>query len=140
MLPFWSRILKLTMHEKTDIDPRSHDPAKLPVSDIDLALAEGVCRRLSNALLVMLGSEDKIAALEADQATEDQREKAQESVEEHRDLLKRLVLGMTVVGPITGSVERDMGVVTELGTRTWDRILNPAASDDVAERPEAIEA
>jgi hypothetical protein len=127
LLRFWSRVLKLTIHEKTSIDPRSHDPAKRPVSEIDMALIEGVTRKLSTAKNALPGDEAAIAKFEEAHSTEAERTAAHASVEEHRDFLKRLVLGLPIVAPITGSVDRDMGVLTELATRTWDQIANPAA-------------
>lgn len=138
VLRFWSRVLKLTIHEKTDIDVRSRDPARLPVSGIDLALAEGVARKLLHAKGNLPGTEHDIAAFEETHSTEAERTAAHTSFESHRDFLKRLVLGLPNVAPITGSLDRDMGVATELGTRTWEQVANPGgadASDEIVPSP-----
>jgi hypothetical protein len=133
VLRFWSRVLKLTIHEKTDIDARSRDHAKLPVSDIDVALAEGVARRFRTAKNSLPGTEAELAAFEAANSTEAERVAAHGSFETYRDFLKRLVMGLPEVGPITGGLDRDMGVATELGTRTWEQVANPSAADDTVE-------
>ena len=44
-LPFWSKVMKLTIHERTAIDPTSADPSRQPVTRIDVALSEGVVRK-----------------------------------------------------------------------------------------------
>ncbi len=129
MLGFWSPLMALTIHEKSDVDSRSRDPAKQPVSDIDLALAEGVCRRLRNAKGSLPRNEADLATFEADHSTEAERTAAHASVDKHSAFLKRLVLGLPNVGPITGSLDSDIKLVTELGTRSWDQIMNPSASD-----------
>ena len=52
-LPYWSKVQKLTIHMKTTIDPTSPDEAKHPVSQIDIALSEGLTRRLSFGMFML---------------------------------------------------------------------------------------
>lgn len=130
VLRFWSKLMALTIHEKATIVPRSRDQAKLPVSDIDMALVEGVCRRLRNAKGMLPGNEAELTKFEEDNSTAAERTAAHASVDAHHAFLKRLVLGLPNVGPITGDLAGDVNLVTELGTRTWAQILNPAGSDD----------
>ena len=138
VLRFWSRVLKLTIHEKTVIDVRSRDPAKLPVSDIDLALAEGVARRFRNAKDALPENEAMLADFEAANSTEAERTAAHASLETYRDFIKRLVMGLPHVGPITGSLDRDLGVATELGIRSCEQVANPGASDDAGQAAPAL--
>jgi hypothetical protein len=44
--PYWSKVERMTIHLKTVTDPASADPARRPVSQTDIALSEGVARRL----------------------------------------------------------------------------------------------
>jgi hypothetical protein len=129
VLRFWSRIMKLTIHEKTDISARSRDPARQPVSDIDMALAEGVCRRMSNAMASVPKDEDKLAKFEEESSTPEERDAAHASVAEHHAFLRKLVMQLPVVGPITGDLDGDIALARELGTRSWDQIMNPSAAD-----------
>ena len=52
-IPFWSKVENLTIHKKTVIDPVSLDEAKHPVSQIDVALSEGVIRKLAFGMDVL---------------------------------------------------------------------------------------
>jgi hypothetical protein len=89
-LPYWSKVEKLTIHEKTDIEPSSPDPAKQPVSQIDCALSEGVIRKLSNAYNAMPTKASELDAFETAHASEPDRTAAHASVNEHRDFLIKL--------------------------------------------------
>jgi hypothetical protein len=50
-LPYWSKVENLTIHEKTDIQTTGTtiDEAKMPVSQLDMALSERVTKKLSIA-------------------------------------------------------------------------------------------
>jgi hypothetical protein len=113
-LPYWSKVEKLTVHEKTDIEPSSPDPAKQPVSQIDCALSEGVIRKFSAAYDAMPTKASELDAFETAHASEPERTAAHTSVDGHRDFLIKLALGLDSVAPITGSVERDFRVVERM--------------------------
>jgi hypothetical protein len=48
-MPFWSKVEGLTVHQRPGLSPGSPDPSKAPVTQIDLALSEGLVRLLSLA-------------------------------------------------------------------------------------------
>jgi hypothetical protein len=114
-LPFWSKVEKLTIHLKTVTDPASADPARRPISQIDMALSEGVTRKFSQCMRV-IGSVPNEASgatifLNAN-ATAAEIAAGQATPVAHRDLWIKVALRR--VGPITGPVERDLRVVHEL--------------------------
>jgi hypothetical protein len=134
-IPFWSKVQKLTIHQKTDIDPASTDEAKHPVSQIDLALSEGLTRKLSNAmdLLNPLKAEADTLAFEQAHATDDERAAAfpgdaHTNANTERDFLMKLVVRNPEVAPMTGPVDRDLRVVRQQGAKgleNFDDILRP---------------
>src|SRR5262249_22359935 len=89
-LPFWSKVEKLTVHEKADIDPSSPDPAKQPVSQIDCALSEGVIRKLSSAYNGLPTKASELTAFEESHSTANERTEAHASVDSHRDFLIKM--------------------------------------------------
>lgn len=116
-LPYWSKVEKLTIHLKTVTDPASPDPARLPISQIDMALSEGVTRKFALAL-VQIDSVPNDAAgattfLQA-HATPAEITAAQAAPAKHRDLWIKVAL--RIVGSITGPETRDLRVVHELFT------------------------
>ena len=125
-LPFWSKVMKLTIHERTAIDPTSADPSRQPVTGIDVALSEGVVRKLSIAMDAVPGTEAEATAFLNAKATAAERAAAT-TVATERDLLMRLVLRERV-GSITGSVDRDFRMATRMGTvgGTFREILRRA--------------
>ena len=134
-IPFWSKVQKLTIHQKTDIDPASTDEAKHPVSQIDLALSEGLTRKLGIAmgLLNPLKAEADTLAFEKAHATDAERAAvfpgdAHTDANTERDFLLKLVVRNPEVAPITGSVDRDLRVVRQQGAtglQLWTNILRP---------------
>ena len=125
-LPFWSKVENLTIHKKTTIDPASADPARRPISQIDMALSEGVTRKLvlcmgrigqvpndAAAATTYLTTHATAAEIAAGQATDDL----------HRDLWMKIVLRQ--VGSITGPEDRDMRAITALFnlSTTWGTVL-----------------
>ncbi len=85
-LPFWSKVMKLTIHERTAIDPTSADPSRQPVTGIDVALSEGVVRKLSIAMDAVPGTEAEATAFLNAKATAAERAAAT-TVAAERDLL-----------------------------------------------------
>jgi hypothetical protein len=131
-LPYWSKVEKLTVHEKTDIEPSSPDPAKQPVSQIDCALSEGVIRKFSNAYNAMPTKASELDAFETAHASEPERTAAHASVNAHRDFLIKLALGIDGVAPITGSVDRDFRVVERMNI-PWDDVFKKRSPNDFAD-------
>ena len=114
-LPYWSKVEKLTIHLKTVADPASADPARRPISQIDMALSEGVTRKFALCMRA-IGSvpNDGPGAttfLNA-RATAAEVTAAQATPATHRDLWIKVALRQ--VGSITGPEERDLRVVHEL--------------------------
>lgn len=54
-LPYWSKVEKLTIHLKTVLDPTAADPARRPISQIDMALSEGVTRKFVECMVTIDG-------------------------------------------------------------------------------------
>lgn len=133
-VPFWSKVQKMTVHMKTVIDPTSSDPAKHPVSQIDIALSEGFTRRLGFGMFVFtpLRTDAQILAFEAAKATVAERNAAfpggvHSDQDKERDLLVKLALREPSVAPITGTVARDVRVVAQFNAvgNLWSNILAP---------------
>lgn len=112
-LPFWSKVEKLTIHQKSNIDPASSDASKHPVSIIDIVLSEGLIRKLSRAMNRMPQTEADAEALEKTHATAAERTAIAGNVNAERDLLLKLVLKHRV-GQVTGGVSRDRRVVKRM--------------------------
>ena len=118
---YWSKVERLTIHRKTGTDPTSTNPARRPISLIDLALSEGVTRKLSRGTSTLgqvstseLEAWDDLLGVgfEVDEIWE-----AEERPETTRDLWIRYAI--LSVGGVTGTgtgaeVERDLRVVHEL--------------------------
>jgi hypothetical protein len=142
-LPFWSKVQKLTIHQKTTIDPASPDEARHPVSQIDVALSEGLVRRLANGMNVLdplqkTAAEADILAFENNNSTAAERSAvfpggAHTNADVDRDFLLKLTVRSPSVAPMTGTPARDIRVVRQLGTLNWGTVLdprNPAAFPD----------
>jgi hypothetical protein len=102
---------------KTVTDPASVDPARLPISQIDMALSEGVTRKFAQCMGV-IGSVPNDApgatTFLNGRATAPEITAAQATPATHRDLWIKVAL--RAVGSITGPGERDLRVVHELFT------------------------
>jgi hypothetical protein len=122
-LPYWSKVQKLTIHEKGTIDPSSKNAAVQPVSTIDMALSESCTRQLALAMFAVPKTEADADTLEAG-VPEADRKAAHASVDTHRDLLLKLVVSKPGVAPITGTPARDLRVVAELAKLVWGTVLD----------------
>lgn len=125
-LPYWSKVEKLTIHQKTVIDPAAADPARRPISQIDMALSEGVTRKFVECMGVIDGVPNDAAganAFLAAHATAAEIAAAHATPAKHRDLWVKAIL--RVVGPITGPEARDLRVVHELVrlSTMWGTVL-----------------
>ena len=132
-LPYWSKVEKLTIHRKTDIDPASPNPAKHAVSQIDVALSEGLTRKMAIAMSQVPGNEAAATAFETANSTDAERTAAHASVTSHKEFLIGLVLKQPGVAPITGPVERDRRVVREFVTLNFATVLDNRNPDDFAD-------
>jgi hypothetical protein len=136
VLPFWSKVMGLTIHERATIDSKSSDPSKAPVSVVDIALSEGVVRKLSRGQNSVPKTPADADKLEHDGATVAEIG-AITTVADERDLLIRLVRRKLINSVTAGSEDADLKVVKTMGTAgdTWAKILRkrpPTAFPDSA--------
>lgn len=134
-IPFWSKVQKLTIHLKTTITPASADPAQRPVSQIDVALSEGLTRKfaLAGRLLRPLETEAQILAFESNNSTPAEQLAAfpggaHTDANVERDFLLKLAVSHQTIAPMTGPVARDLRVVRTMGDPAlslWSDILRP---------------
>jgi len=125
-LPYWSKVERMTIHLKTVTEPASADPARRPISQTDMALSEGVTRRLAllmgeigrvpnddAAATTFLNAHAMAPEVTAGQATPDA----------HRDLWIKVALRR--IGGLMGPEDRDVRVVHELdaGLAAWSTLL-----------------
>ena len=130
VLPFWSKVYNMTIHERTHINPTGAEASTKPVTLVDVALSEGVVRKLSKGMERMpanAAAADAFeqAAVTAKEITAAELAAATATVDGERDLLITLVL-KKLGKPITGvSVDRDLKVVLKMGLTpdTWDEML-----------------
>jgi hypothetical protein len=128
ILPFWSKLERLTIHQRPGIKPDSLDPAMAPVTLIDIALSEAVTRQLAKGMDRMPRTEADANTLEAT-ATQAERDAANVSKENERDLLIKLVA--RDAGSITDTPDRDLKVVLKM-SGLMDEIDKKRAPADVA--------
>jgi hypothetical protein len=112
-LPFWSRVEALTIHTRAATIAPGGSPATAPVTLIDVALSEGLIRKMAQGMNATPKSATDALALETAAATTAERTAAAASVNAERDLLIRLVL-RTSLGSLTGTVARDERVVARM--------------------------
>jgi hypothetical protein len=112
-LPFWSKVEMLTMHERVASINPAGPPAVRPVTLIDIALSEGVTRKLDQGMDHVPQTEADAQALETASANAAELTAAAASVNAERDLLIRLVIRVNL-GSITGTVSRDESVVARM--------------------------
>ena len=123
VLPFWSKVMGLTVHERTTIDPTSSDPSKAPVSSVDIALSEGVIRKLSKGRGQVPSFADA-DTFEHDGATAAELA-AISTVDDERDLLIRLVRRKRIISIASDNEDTDVKVVKTMGSVPgfWTDIL-----------------
>jgi len=122
-LPFWSKVEKLTIHERLgQIDPAaaSRHKAKAPVNEIDVALSEELVRDLGNAMDAVPKDDAEVAKLVGAAKLRDAVVRERMSTpEKQRDLIIELVCGQTI-GGITGTGARDLRAVLTLAETRKD--------------------
>lgn len=126
-LPYWSKVEKLTIHLKTVTDPASRDPARRPISQIDMALSEGVTRKFAatmGAIDRVPNDDTRASSFLTAHAAPGEIAAAQAAPATHRDLWIKIALRM--VGSITGPEARDLRVIHELFTLSsaWGTVLS----------------
>lgn len=128
VLPFWSKVEKLTAHDRTHINPSLGKASTNPVTLIDVPLSEGLVRKLSDAMDAVPGTEADADAFEKANASAAEIVAATGSVNNERDFLMKLVLSKRV-GSITGSTDRDFRAALQMGTMPsdWKTILKKRA-------------
>ena len=127
-LPFWSKVEALTVHRKTNIDPGSDDKSRHPVSIIDVALSEGVIRKLKIGQDKTPDKPAEAQVLEANASSAERLAIVGDAVAE-TELISKLVLKKEV-GKITGDLARDQRVVKRMAKANKDDF-----SDMIVKRP-----
>lgn len=130
-LPFWSKVENLTIHNRTGITPSSANLAFRPVSVIDMALSEGLTRKLAIGMVKVPADEPAATALEAS-ADASQLAKIATGVGGETDVLMELVRDKETK-EITGSRNRDIRAIKRLATAA----SASAFSDYLKKRPPA---
>ncbi len=125
-LPYWSKVERLTIHQRgRTISPTSANVSRRPVTRIDVALSEGVGRKLSTATAQLPQNQAVAQTFIHSHTTASQRLRIAGNARRIRNLLLRLVLRHRV-GQITGNTGRDLRVVKRLAwADRWSRILRP---------------
>ncbi len=125
-LPYWSKVEMLTIHQRVgSISPTSANLSRRPVSRIDLALSEGVGRKLSLAVARMPETQAAAQTFIHTHTSARQRSRIVGNARKIRNLLLRLVLRHRV-GRLTGTTMRDLRVVKRLAwANSWSRLLRP---------------
>jgi hypothetical protein len=116
-LPYWSKVERLTIHLKTTMDPASPNPALRPISQTDMALSEGVTRKLMLCMRAIgtVPNDDAAATTFLNtRATPAEIAAAQATPETHRDLWIKVAL--RIAGEVTGDEGRDLRVIHEMVT------------------------
>ncbi|PSK93425.1 DUF4157 domain-containing protein [Taibaiella chishuiensis] len=125
-LPFWSNVQGLTLHQRlAEINPSGVNAATRPVSLIDIALSEGMIRKLAQGMDAVPTSEIDAVLLETTYGTVAEQAAATASVAAERDLLIRLVIRARLGGGIAGNEHRDEQLVARMGSTAnlWSDIL-----------------
>jgi hypothetical protein len=135
-MPYWSKVMRLTIHRKAHIDHTSGMPDTRPVSEIDVALAEGFTRKVRLASFAIPQSPSAVIGFEHQHSTMEERYDAfsaaffhppgaPEIIEGEKNLLLKIALRLQ--NPITGSLERDIRAVGTLAQQTmnWSTTFSP---------------
>jgi len=125
-MPYWSKVEALTVHDRPGLSAAGAVTQTAPVTQIDVALSEGLVRLVSRAkdlAKVQLASETTARAFMASQATASEIAAATTSAA-MKDLL--LLCLCRAVGSMTGAPTRDVRVLNEMATnRTYAAMLTP---------------
>jgi hypothetical protein len=132
-LPFWSKVMKLTVHQRAAIDSAAGKVATNPVTAVDIALSEGVVRKLAQGMDAVPPTEAAATTFLTAKASAAELAAAS-TVALERDLLIKLTL-RELLHSITGSTDRDFRMVTLMGTMgdTWADILKRRSPSSFAD-------
>lgn len=122
-MPFWSKVEMLTVHDRPGLRATTTFASQLPVTSIDVALSEGLTRKLAQGMNAVPGTEADATTLETSRASAAERAAAAGSVAAETKLLKTLVV--RVIGEMTGPETRDVQVV--------DRMAAASAAPDFSD-------
>lgn len=111
-MPFWSKVEMLTVHDRPGLHATTTFASQLPVTSIDVALSEGLTRKLARGMDAVPDTEADATTLETSRATAAERAAAAGSVAAETKLLKTLVV--RVIGEMTGPETRDVQVVDRM--------------------------
>jgi hypothetical protein len=114
-MPFWSKVLGLTIHERTHINPAAGNQSTNPVTRIDIALSESVVRKLSKGMGQVPGTPAAADALETAEATAAELA-AIKKPEDERDLLIRLVRRAKIRSITAAGEDTDVKLVLLMGS------------------------
>jgi hypothetical protein len=129
-LPFWSLVEMLTIHTRRPSINPAGTPDVRPVTLIDIALSEGLTRKLSQGMDFVPQTEAAAGRFEGTHASAAEITAASASSAAERDLLIRLVLRVHL-GSLTGATSRDESVVARLAAAA----AAPDFSDLLGVRP-----
>ena len=128
-MPFWSKVEMLTVHFRPSIKPAGV-PSEKPVTMIDIALSEGLIRKLAAGMDGIPDTPGATLALEIALATGLERAAAAASVASETLLLKKLMV-RSKTHEMTGSEARDVRVVDRMAAAK----SAPDFTDILAKRP-----
>jgi hypothetical protein len=111
-MPFWSKVEMLTVHDRPGLRATTTFASQLPVTSIDVALSEGLTRKLAQGMYAAPHTEAHATTLETSRASAAERAAAAGSVAAETKLLKTLVV--RVIGEMTGPETRDVQVVDRM--------------------------
>lgn len=111
-MPFWSKVQKLTVHQKVSIAPAGGADTA-PVSLIDISLSEGLTRLLARCMSRIPRTEEEANQLLLAHASMFEYVDACLDVDVYRDLLLKFII-QHQVGELTGTPERDVRVVKQM--------------------------
>lgn len=108
-MPYWSKVQKLTVHQRPNIKPTAGKQVSAPVTAIDMALSEGMTRLIVLAMKAMPKKEKEALAFLDKNANWIELAYAAGGADACRNVL--LILVLRKVGPITGPPERDVRAI-----------------------------
>ncbi len=112
-LPFWSNLLGLTIHSRSGSINPAGSAAQKPVTEVDIALSEGVTRKMAQAMDQVPQTEADARTFEIAHASATDIAAGTSSMNAERDFLIKLVI-QVFLGSITGNLSRDIRVVNRL--------------------------
>jgi hypothetical protein len=125
-MPFWSKVQGLTVHDRPGLSAGGASASSAPVTQVDMALSEGLIRLIARAKDVAankLGSQASTTAFLAANTTAAERASAT-TIPLKTHLL--LIALRRVVGTMTGAEGRDVHVITTMaGGARYTQMLVP---------------